>query len=171
MRTLEEAIAYFEENAKRYEGDWQICPRSEQEPGCKGDGKCPIFNGEGCMKLAEECTQIAEWLKELKELKESSDADTISRDAVLDKIKEVCFSNKFVDFRVDYGHRGQIDYLINSIQFDLPSVRSTRAKWVNDRCSQCGEKALKESYYGVDGVECDTVHSNYCPNCGAKMKG
>ena len=125
MRTLEETIVYFEETAQGYKGDWQICPMSEQEPGCKGDGKCPICNGEGCMKLADEYTQIAEWLKELKELKESSDTDAVSRKAVLDKIKEICFSDKFVDFRVDYGHLGQIDYLINSIQFDLPSVRQT----------------------------------------------
>ena len=47
--------------------------------------------------------------------------DCISRQAVLDKINEVCFSNEWIGFRVDYGSNGQRDYIIKYIK-SLPSV-------------------------------------------------
>ena len=50
--------------------------------------------------------------------------DCISRQAVLDKIKEICFSKeqKWVDFRVSQGSNGQRNLIINFIE-DLPSVQ------------------------------------------------
>lgn len=47
--------------------------------------------------------------------------DSISRQAVLSKIKEVCFSKEWLQFRVDKGSNGQRDFLINYIE-QLPSV-------------------------------------------------
>lgn len=48
----------------------------------------------------------------------------IQRQAVLDKINEVCFSKeqKWVDFRVSQGSNGQRDFLINYIE-QLSSVK------------------------------------------------
>ena len=50
--------------------------------------------------------------------------DCISRQAVLDKIKEICFSKeqKWVDFRVSQGSNGQRNLIINFIE-DLPSIQ------------------------------------------------
>ena len=49
-----------------------------------------------------------------------SSGDYISRAAVLSKINEVCFSEKWLQFRVNKGSNGQRDYIINYI-VDLPS--------------------------------------------------
>ena len=43
-----------------------------------------------------------------------------------------------------------------------------RGEWVEDvelRCSVCGQKALRNYYYDVQS------YSNFCPNCGADMRG
>lgn len=49
----------------------------------------------------------------------------------------------------------------------LPSVQPERAEghWINGKCDRCGEHA---PFWAM----ASTYHeSNYCPNCGAKMKG
>ena len=48
--------------------------------------------------------------------------DTISRQTILDKIKEVCFSKEWIEYRVNYGSNGTRDYLISFIE-NLPSVQ------------------------------------------------
>lgn len=50
--------------------------------------------------------------------------DAISRQAVLYKIKEVCFSREqeWVDFRISQGSNGQRDFIIKFIE-DLPSIQ------------------------------------------------
>ncbi len=89
--------------------------------------------------------------------------DVISRQAVLSKIKEVCFSEEWIQFRVDKGSNGQRDFLINYIK-QLPSVtpQQKKGQWIDRnafllryRCSECGW---------------DLEKYNYCPNCGAKME-
>lgn len=47
--------------------------------------------------------------------------DAVSRQAILSKIKKVCFSEDWLQFRVDNGSNGQRDFLINYIE-KLPSV-------------------------------------------------
>lgn len=49
--------------------------------------------------------------------------DAVSRQAVLDKIKEVCFSKEqeWVDFRISQGSNGQRDLIINFIE-NLPNI-------------------------------------------------
>ena len=60
----------------------------------------------------------------LKALEQEPCEDCISRQAVLDKIKEICFSKeqKWVDFRVSQGSNGQRNLIINFIE-DLPSIQ------------------------------------------------
>lgn len=93
--------------------------------------------------------------------------DAISRQAVLDRIKEVCFSReqKWVEFRVEYGSNGQRDYIIKFIE-SLPRVELTRShgEWIEvgsgQVCSVCDE------------FQCG--HDNFrrfCPHCGADMRG
>ena len=72
-----------------------------------------------------ESTRLDDLSHMLDELMQSnSDGDCISRQAVLDKIKEICFSKeqKWVDFRVSQGSNGQRNLIINFIE-DLPSVQ------------------------------------------------
>ena len=56
--------------------------------------------------------------------------DAISRQAVLSKIKEVCFSEEWASFRVDNGSNGQRDFLINYIE-QLQPVNQ------QEPCSNC----------------------------------
>ena len=98
-----------------------------------------------------------------------SNGDCISRQAVLNKFREVCFSKEWIQFRADYGSHGQRDFLINYIE-GLPHVTPSqkRGQWLygelipNDitgnwyaECSECGKVRI------ID---------NYCPNCGSKME-
>ena len=52
------------------------------------------------------------------------------------------------------------------------------SEWVNDSdglpiCQKCGEIALQRIFVKMPHLIQDVrmVRSNYCPNCGAKMKG
>lgn len=98
-----------------------------------------------------------------------SNGDCISRQTVLNKFREVCFSKEWIQFRADYGSHGQRDFLINYIE-GLPHVTPSqkRGQWLygelipNDitgnwyaECSECGKVRI------ID---------NYCPNCGSKME-
>lgn len=108
--------------------------------------------------------------------------DAVSRQAVLDKIKEVCFSReqKWVDFRVSQGSNGQRDFLINYIE-QLPPVTPTRkeGRWIDTKeistnrrgqivheviCSECNGISY---FRGMDGKY---IGANLCPNCGAEME-
>ena len=42
---------------------------------------------------------------------------------------------------------------------ELPSIRPKTGRWIDDNCSECGQYV----YHGDA--------NNYCPNCGAYMKG
>lgn len=52
----------------------------------------------------------------IESLKQEPCEEAISRQAVLSKIKEVCFSKEWGQFRVDNGSNGQRDFLINYIE-------------------------------------------------------
>ena len=73
MMDLNEAIAYAEEVVSRERELYKMCPED-----CDGLSDCrELKNGKdkGCNKCAEEHEQLAEWLKELKELKEAYESD------------------------------------------------------------------------------------------------
>lgn len=108
----------------------------------------------------------------IKALKQEPCDDCISRQAVLDKIEEVCFSKEkeWVDFRVSQGSNGQRDLIINFIENFLPPVtpQPKTGHWIfidkakeHACCSVCG-------YGNVDLFD-GRLH-NYCENCGAKME-
>jgi hypothetical protein len=75
--TLDGAIKHAEEVAEQLKSDWDICPRSEQEPKCSGRGNCEFFNHDGCLKKAQKYEQLAEWLKELKMYRKALDQESI----------------------------------------------------------------------------------------------
>lgn len=82
----------------------------------------------------------------------------------MNKIKEVCFSREWMQFRVENGSNGQRDFLINYIE-KLPSITSLpkTAQWIStgsgQECSRCGE-----IQYGYDNFR------RFCAYCGAKME-
>lgn len=104
--------------------------------------------------------------EEAIEALQQNNNDIVSRKAILSKIYEVCFSDKWLQFRVDQGSRGQRNFIIDYIK-NLPTIESGRktAKWKTeyagcyyDTCSECGQR-VTSGYFKF----------NYCPNCGAKM--
>lgn len=103
----------------------------------------------------------------IKVLRQEPCDDCISRQAVLDKINEVCFSKekKWIDFRASWGSNGQRDLIIEFIE-SLPSVTPQLkiSHWIDtgsgQECSECGE-----IQYGHDSFR------YFCANCGARMEG
>ena len=57
----------------------------------------------------------------IKALEQEPCEDCISKQAVLNKIKEVCFSKEWMRFRINNGSNGQRDFLIKYIGY-LPTV-------------------------------------------------
>lgn len=109
----------------------------------------------------------------MKNIKQEPCEEAISRQAVLSKIKEVCFSEEWGQFRVDNGSNGQRDFLINYIE-QLPPVtpQAKTGHWTERKmhkgtgfflptCSECGS---------IQPYAHHTFSWNYCPNCGAKME-
>ena len=73
--TLDEAIKYHEEKAKEL-----------RTPRVYEDIEGNLCATETCEECAEEHEQLAEWLKELKALKEAPKGDIISREALINII-------------------------------------------------------------------------------------
>ena len=92
-----------------------------------------------------------------------TDGDLISRDYVLSKFKEQC--DRCGKYKENNGVMCRCCALDDAIDYveDAPSAEKT-AEWI-----------LKDGIYGVAYCsKCDyelhTDDTNYCPNCGAKMK-
>jgi len=84
--------------------------------------------------------------------------DLISRQAAIDEINNICP----VDTEYDCTLLDRVD--VRCVLSDLPSVQSERkkGKWTVTplfiKCSECGEAFM-------------LMPQNYCPNCGADMRG
>ena len=47
-----------------------------------------------------------------------------------------------------------------------------KGEWIDGHCSNCGEQACTRKQYEQGGYYLEVpFHSNYCPNCGADMRG
>ena len=118
MMTLDEAIAHAEEKAEELKRDSQ---------------KHNIWVAEQCIKCAEEHEQLAEWLKELKALKENK-GDLISREALKEQFSNNCSHNCYYCELATWGknrayHKcGLID--------NAPTVCGNNPKW----CESCVSK-------------------------------
>ena len=104
----------------------------------------------------------------IKALSQEPCNDTVSREAILSKIKEVCFSKKWTQFRIDNGSNGQRDYLINFIE-KLPPVTQRSGKWLITPMSHIAY--CSECDYLFKNIPASIVKQfKYCPNCGMKME-
>ena len=75
--------------------------------------------------------------------------DVISREAVLNKINEICFSKEWTKFRVEYGSKGQIDNIINFVETLSPVT--PQQKWipVSKRLPEENKTVIASTEYGV----------------------
>ena len=164
--TLDEAIKHAEEVA--YQKDLESGFETDNERYAMTDKE-----RTACKECADEHRQLAEWLRELKRLKEQEPCeDAISRKVVLNKIKEVCFSREkeWIDFRVSQGSNGQRDFIIKFIE-SLPPVtpKPKTGHWntyelaqggINEKWLECSECMWSNALL---------IPRNYCPKCGARM--
>lgn len=104
--------------------------------------------------------------------------DLISRQAAIDAVRQYC-----IDHHIENGiyHANGIEYELTN----LPSAQSEqkKGKWIYKKineyssrtyCSECDGSApfiyIVDNYYG-NIAHGETVKTNFCPNCGADMRG
>ena len=126
MMNIDEAIKRSEEAEKKERELYDICPATETEwLHCDGTKNCKVMlygKNMGCLKIAEEHKQIAEWLKELKQLKEQEPCeDAVSRKEVLEQTYNWS-KDEFLRTTDPF------DYLRKRVN-GLPSVTPTQ-KWI-----------------------------------------
>lgn len=85
-------------------------------------GKCDLRKEE-----TEECFKMV-----IKALEAQPCEDCVSRKAVLNIIKSICFSEEYLQFRVDHGSNGQRDEVIIRIKA-LPSVSPQSSERTEER--------------------------------------
>jgi hypothetical protein len=148
--TLDEAIKHAEDIAESLEyecTDGQLWEVNEARRSCSAEHR-----------------QLAEWLKELKQLKEQQPCeDCISREAA---------KNALANLGIDIE-----DYWEDAID-GLPSVKPEKCGKIicsNDEinCGNIISHVLRckcsECHFVIDRYMAKFI--NYCPNCGAKMEG
>ena len=82
---------------------------------------------EECPLYVDKDTEYEAHKMLIKALLQEPCTDAVSREAILNKIKEVCFSKEWVQFRINNGSHGQRDFLIDYIE-QLPSVTQKSGK-------------------------------------------
>ena len=100
MKTLEEYIAYCEEVAEEKEREAWSFPKADSK--IKGSGS----KHSRCMRYASEHRQLAEWLKELKAIKEVIDnqGDTNNAWIFLEKIEDILYPIN----EITYDNKGEV---------------------------------------------------------------
>ena len=81
MLSIDEAIEHAREVAEEQRELFRLCPYPSQE--CNGADICKCLKNkhDGCIKCAKEHEQLAEWLEELKALREEkSDFQIMAKD-------------------------------------------------------------------------------------------
>jgi hypothetical protein len=115
------------------------------------------INFEG--HTAEEIAEAHEMA--IKVLGQQPCEDCVSREAVLSIIKRICFSEEYLQFRVDHGSNGQRDTVIIRIKA-LPSVSPQPSERTEERtetheCDCISRKAVLDALhrYFADGFDSD----------------
>lgn len=110
-----------------------------------------------------------EYDRELRQLLSTNLAslgtDCISRQQAIDEIcKEYCYGHDDCKFYPICDNLRPIQH--------LPSAQPKRGKWIKTArwgrvyyCNQC------RNYLDFDGVNAGRGSTNFCPNCGADMRG
>lgn len=148
--TLDEAIKHAEEVAEEnYNNAVCILDKSKSNI-----SNIALEKAMKCKRCASEHRQLAEWLKELKLLREQKCENAISRQAVLDLVN------------ADWKYEG-LEEPINS----LPPVtlQPKTGHWIKVHPLQADDpgaymcSCCKVGDWNLKGTE------KFCPNCGAEM--
>ena len=79
-----------------------------------------------------------------------------------DAIKAITDISKNYTGKGKRNYHPHIDFLVDALKYDVPTVEPKRGKWIDDGfvviCSECGIRVVGGNL-------------NFCPNCGADMKG
>ena len=150
-----------------------------------------------CIKCAEEHEQLAEWLKDYKRLLEDRPQGDLTSRRVLKNL----IGAKSIIIKFEKEKRGEWRYSSGVLLSDIyktidnaPTVEQElyinaadynvylegykqgkkdferpQGEWIIDghhiRCNKCNEYICAQDREGCD------IPNNYCPNCGAQMKG
>ena len=91
---IDEAIAHAREVAEKQRKDNDNC-EYKAEYGCKG---CADYYSKPCIECAEEHEQLAEWLEELKALKNGLKIKCDNLNEALEKGKKIGYNKALDDF-------------------------------------------------------------------------
>ena len=94
MLSIDEAIAHAREVAEEQRKDNGNC-EYKAEYGCKG---CADYYSKPCIECAEEHEHLAEWLEELKALKNGLNITCDSLNEALEKGKKIGYNKALDDF-------------------------------------------------------------------------
>jgi hypothetical protein len=124
-------------------------------------------------KCANEHKQLAEWLQELKKLREATtNTDTISRQAAIDALGEA--PEVWTDSPEEFAALNQWKMDMAAIKA-VPSTDRPQGKWIETDRTYFGATVFKCSVCCDEIDEMPTVMGvpkyKYCPYCGIKMKG
>lgn len=111
-------------------------------------------NLQGCLDFKK----LAEWLKDYKRLLEQEPCeDAISRQTVKEQI-------------IKYGFSAP-DMTVTEFIEDLPTVNPQQkiGHWIDRRVTTPGVTFGYWERWKCSLCSTNSYHSNYCPNCGAKM--
>ena len=183
MVTLDEAIKHAEEKAAELREYSDVLSETSTTP----KGK----EISDCLECAEEHEQLAEWLKDYKRLLEMPKGDLISREALKEEVRKHVTGNNLDVFvaknimcLIDnaptveqevYIHGEDYDFFIRGYKEGRKDFERPQGKWilpniyedgVSYECSNC--HIPHEGYIGEEGKP----HGyDFCPNCGADMRG
>ena len=104
------------------------------------------------MKYAKEQRQLAAWLKELKELREQTSDDCISRQAAIYVASGFC-------------HPSNVAKELAKLPAVTPKTKT--GHWITTRTF------MHDGEFYCDKCKCESPNNekwDYCPNCGAKME-
>lgn len=145
--TIDEAIEQERDIAEEQRKDNENC-KYKSEYGCKG---CAGYYSKPCIEYAKEHEQLAEWLEELKELREA-------------KPKEIPIAT--IKFSKEDMHE-LVSKKIKEIELDIKAIR-------NKAIDDFAEKLTEQQIIGCmlpDGFRADVVTSHTVDIIAEQLKG